>query len=312
MKVLILLLSLFCFPNQKILVLNETNAEPIELASVFIYKNGIKVKSGSTNGKGEFYFNTIYDSIVVHSLGFVDKKYVNTNDNGTIIINLKEKTTVLKEVIVSSKKEILLGEHKKKNSETRVIGKEEQFAVLFSDSTKKNARITSLFLNFKKIPYKTDLVFNFYEVDTVQREYTNQKTNKKTALIEIIPDKKNIIETFEYNLKSNLKKGIVEINLDLLNLKLPTSGIFVSVFVKAIYNNEGNDISIASIEQLPFLFKHKTYENNYCVKVPKEKNFWQNYNLVMRHHEDTDEFHPLIPMAFYEPCISIKVEEDSP
>lgn len=310
MRILILLVSVFYFQNQKILVLNESTTEPIQSASVFVYKNGKAFKSGSTNEKGEFYFNDVYDSIVVHSVGFEDKKHISHNTQNCIIY-LKEKNTLLKELTINAKKkEIFIGEHKKSSSETRFIGHEEQFALLFRNPSNKNYLIKALFLNLKKVPYKTELVFNFYEADTVQREYRNQKNNKKTILTEVIPDAKKHIDTFRYVLMPNSNKEIVEINLDSLNIKIPENGIFISVYSENIYDDKNDKKSISSISQVPILYQHKTNENNYCKRIPVNEIYWQNSNLILRHHEDTDDFHPLFPMVYYEPSMAVKAEEN--
>ena len=309
MRVIILFFSLFFLQSQKILVLNNKTDEPIQSANIFIYKDGKNIKSGNTDDKGEFYFNTEYDSIVVHSIGFEEKKYIK-NKNIDIIVRLKEKTTALKEVIVTSKKKkIILGEYKKESSETRVIGKAEQFALYFKKPAIKIYKITSIFLNLKKVPYNADLVVNFYTVDSIKREYLNQSKHTKSILTEIIPDKKNKLGSLLYKLTPNSNKEILKINLDSLALKLPGTGIFVSLYIKDIYDNQGNKKPITSIEQLPLLYKHKTKENNYCEKLPNNEDYWQNLNLVMRYHEDTDKYHPLIPMSYYEPSIGIKIEE---
>lgn len=308
MKLMILLLSLLLLQTKKIVVLNINTNEPIQAANIYIYKDGKKVKSGYTNEKGEFYFNDLYDSINVQSIGYEDKNY-SSNNYSNIIIHLKEKVSILKELIIKSEKnETILGAYKKQSSKTLVIGKEEQFGLFFKNNSTKKYKIKSLFIYLKKIPFTTDLVFNFYEIDTFKRKYSIQKTNTKTILTETIPDINKKIASFEYKLKHKYNKNIIEINLDSLDLILPKKGVFISVFTKNIYNEECK-IAITSSEQLPLLYKHKTTENNFCVKLPRNDNYWQNYNLVLRFHEFIDEFHPLFPMIYYEPSIGLKIEE---
>lgn len=113
MKVIVLLFSLLFFQSQKVVVLNKKTAEPIQSANILIYKNGITIEYGITNEKGEFFFNKEYDSLIVNSIGYEEKKYNKTN-NSDIIVFLNEKTSVLKEVIVNSKNKIILGEYQKK------------------------------------------------------------------------------------------------------------------------------------------------------------------------------------------------------
>lgn len=309
MRVIVLLLSLVFFQSQKVIVLDAKTNVPISSASIFIYKDGKNIKSGNTNEQGEYYFATEYDSIVVHSIGYEEKKCIKDN-NLDIIIRLREKTTALKEVIVSSKKnKIILGEYKKQSSEILLIAKAEQFSLYFKKPLVGNYKIQSIFLNLKKVPYKTDLVFNFYAADSIKRPYINQSRHTTITLTETLPNTKNNLGSLHYKLAPNPNKEILEINLDSLDLKFPETGVFVSVSAKNIYENEGSLKLLSSVDQLPILYKRKTKENNYCQKVPHNENYWQNINLVMRYHEDNDEFHPLFPMSYYEPSIGLKIEE---
>lgn len=309
MKIILFILSFFILQTHKVLVIDENTDEPIQSANIFIYKAGINIKSGQTNEKGEFYFNESFDSIRVHSLGFNDKIYLKDNKD-SILVKLSEKSILLNEVAISLlKNEKIFGDYKKRSSETRVIGKDEQFAVLLNNYTNKELKVKSILLNIKKIPNRCDLIFNFYKIDTIQRKYRNQKKNTETTLTEIIPNSKNRLLTFEYRLKPNKNKDIIEINIDSLNLQFPKEGAFISVYTKTIYNTDGIKIPITSIQQLPEIYKHKTKENNYCSKIPYKEDYWQNSNKIERHHEDTDDFRALFPMVFYEPSISVKAIE---
>ena len=112
---------------------------------------------------------------------------VNTAD--PISIYLNKRTTELDEVIITAgKKSMVLGSLKKSGSQTRIISKVENFALLFSNPKNKESIAATLFLNLKEVPCKSDLVFNFYKTDTVERVYNNQKTNVKTVLCEVIPN----------------------------------------------------------------------------------------------------------------------------
>ncbi|RAR75694.1 peptidase associated/transthyretin-like domain-containing protein [Flavobacterium aciduliphilum] len=311
MKIIILLLGLFFFQNQKIVVLDANTDEPIQSATILVYKDGKNIQSGNTNEKGEFYIKTFYDSIIVHSIGYENYKYTE-KDKSNIIIHLNEKVTILKEVTVrANKKQIILGDYLKKSSKTRVISKEgSHFAVLFKNKTNKQLWIKSILLNIKRIPNTTDVVFDFYSIDTIQRKYKSYSKNPtETLLTELIPNIKKNLNSYQYKLNASQNKGIVEVKIDTLNLKIPKEGIFISVYTKNIYDNVGIKIPITSIIQLPEIYKHKTEDNNYCVFVALNDIRWQNINLVEKCGEDNDDFHPLSPMIYYEPSIGLKVEE---
>jgi archaellum component FlaF (FlaF/FlaG flagellin family) len=310
MKTVILFFSILMLQGYKITVLDQNN-EAIASANLKFYKNGIVVKSALTNEQGIYNFNFAYDSVNVHFLGFNDLTYINKKDEN-IKIRLSESKILLDEVSVnSSNKYKFLGDYKKKNGETRFISKQEnQFAVLFKKNKNKETRINSLLLNIKKTPHLTDIVFNFYTVDSIQRKYKSYSKNSSHAILtELLPNSTKIITSIKYQLKPNQSKEIVEINLDSLNIEIPNDGIFIGIYTENIYNEDGIKIPISSALQLPEIYKHLTKENNYCVTVPLKEIYWQNINQVQKHGEKTDDVRALFGMLYYEPSIGLKVQE---
>jgi hypothetical protein len=309
MKIIIFLFSLFLFQTQKITVLSSNTKEPIEAASVYAFKSGQKIYIGQTSENGEFYFNDDYDFLIIHSIGYDDFKYEKNNKSN--VIYLDEKVNTIDEVIISKGKKIIIGEYKKRASETRVISVEKnQFAILFKDIKNRELNLNSILLNVKKTSNTATVVFNFYPIDSIERNYKSySKNSTQTTLKELIPNTKGILSTFQYKLETNLKNKIIEINLDSLKIKIPKEGIFISVFTKEIYDINNNKIPIKSIAQLPEIYKHKTKENNYCIIMPSKDSLWQNINLVQKFGEDNDDFHPIIPLNYFEPSIGIKARE---
>lgn len=308
MKIFVLLSIFYSMQTQKIHVLNIKNNEAIDSAQIIVFSDGKLIKNGFTNASGEYEINIPYDSIQIHSYGFEDKTIINNNYKENKIY-LTEKTYLLDEITLNSKnKNIIIGQHIKKSSEQTIVNLDEKFALFFKNPNEKNYKVKSIFLNFKKAPNDTELELNFYEKKIIERDYKNQETKLTTKLSEIIPDTKKNIGKLNFKVNKNLNKHIIEIYLDSIDINMPSDGLFVSIKTKKVYN-EKEIIKITSYEHLPVLFNHKTNENNFCVKMQNTDDYWQNINLIGRHHENTDKYHPLIPMKFYEPSISLKISE---
>lgn len=310
--VLILLINLICIQNQIIVVLNENSKKPIESASLFFYENGIIIKSDFTNDNGKYFCDFSYDSIKIHSLGYYDK-IVTNNHKSTNLINLKEEVINLNEIVLNENVKIkILGQIKKKSRKTISISKYERIAIFYKNDNNDNTlKIKSILLNIKEINNKSDLVVNIYSIVKEKKQYFLQNKAENVLIEELIPNQENLLGSLSFTLEKNQNK-IQEIHLDSDNITLPKEGLFISIYVKNIYDDDNVLIEKPNLDNLPVLYMNRTKENNYCTKVGYNtpNSYWTNYNAVMRVHIENDDTFSLFPITCFEPALAIKVIEN--
>jgi hypothetical protein len=312
MKILIILLiNLICFQNQKIVVLNEKTEKPIESANLIFYENGFIIKSAYSNDLGEYFCNFSYDSLKVHSLGYIDKT-ITSNNKSISFVYLKDDVIKLNEVVLNEKVKVkTLGNIKKKSRKTISISKDERIAVFIKNENENEIIIKSILVNLKKVNFKCDLGFNIYSFDKKEKEYSFQNKAENVLIEEIIPNQENLLSSFYFSLEKNQEK-IQEFELNFYDITLPKEGFFISIYVKNIYDDDNLLIEKPNYENFPILYMNRTKENNYCTKVAynTKDSYWTNYNAVMRVEIENDDTFSLFPTNCFEPAIAIKVIEN--
>lgn len=193
--------------------------------------------------------------------------------------NIDKMTTYsLKEVVINSPDEILLGEFNDKSRKSQGMGKD---AYYFENTIGEGAALRSFLFKVDVAKYTTKVYVRFYEKkEYVQDLYVDNDT---VSYPSYVPG--NEIKTKEIivNIQPG-QEGVVEVDLSEYDVVMPQKGLFVSLEFEGYFDVDGNKITKLKWKNkdLTRIDFHPTNSDNYCgwaeTQGRKDSGFWMNIN----------------------------------
>lgn len=233
---IIIFLNSVCSISQQLIVKNATTKIPVSYANFSLFKDEQIVQGGYCSKDGEILINKDlkFDNIIVSCIG-----YENLDVAKGLILNdtllLKPTVYHLKEVIVKSNKKqefATLGLPKAKLKSLLGAFKGFEICTFIENPYHETKTIHSFLLKIRN-PNKSKVGFrlHLYEIDSIKR------TPKKELLTQ------DIIVIVEGNTKE-----LIEHDVTIYNLELPSNGAFVGIEWFGVFNEETNTFEGENIE----------------------------------------------------------------
>jgi hypothetical protein len=227
MKLKLYLFLSFFFINfafcQEFIVLDSETLDFVEDVSYELYSDKKLVFTNFCNNNNKTILpkNMIFDTILLNNINY-EKKTISADKISNIIL-LKEKTTILEEVVVSNniKNEIILGEKNKfVKRRSRSLSKDNSYGLVFENITNKDLGINKIRFFVEKIKHKTAYRIEIYEFEEppIKIGFQEAKLDNlitSTDTLYLLPNQKNEIE-YIFDEKIILKKKPIFVSIELI------------------------------------------------------------------------------------------------
>ncbi|MEO9954619.1 hypothetical protein [Nonlabens sp.] len=262
-KFLTLFLLIICFNvtgQSRKYVYDSISKEPLEYATVLLYKNSKVIKGSYTDSKGVFtYENLKVDSIQISNIGYQNLT-VNALDlikNNSFYLTAKKES--LDEILISVKKSTDVGLiNEKDNGKPLGFGYSRETGIYLENNLDGIKYITSVKFKIAKVFDPMVVRVKIYSVDTLEnRLYPGKVLNNNDYLLKV--DKKSK-EPYEILFSEKLQ--------------FPENGMFVILEGVDFINETPKKGKKSGIR----LAATRSDENIYYYKVNHSSEYWLDYN----------------------------------